>query len=118
MKTTSNGEKPDPVKSSGPRFSIPAFKLILSISLLIFIVSLAVKNATVVPIYYYDYQFQIQTVELPLLTVVLTSLLMGFMAAWAGGTFKQVKLRSQLKKHEKTIRQMSKELEKHKSKEI
>lgn len=115
MKTTNNGENLDTAKSGSPRFSMPALKFILSICLLILIVSFAVKNATTVPVYYYDYQFQIQTVKLPLLIVILVSLLTGFLTAWAAGFFKQIKLRSQLKKQNKMIRQMSEELEKHKS---
>ena len=118
MKTTINGKKPDLEKSAGPRFFMPAFKFILSICLLILIVSLAVKNATIVPINYYDYQLQAQTVKLPLLVIVLSSLIIGFIATWATGMLKQVKLRSQLKKYEKTIRQMSEELEKNKPRDI
>ena len=118
LKTTrSNGEKLESAKPVGPRFSMPAFKFILSIFLLISIVSLAMNNVAVVPIQYYNYQFQIQAIRLPLLAVVFTCLLMGFLVAWTAGTFKQAKLRSQLKKHEKTIWQMREELEKHKSRE-
>ncbi|MEC7640888.1 MAG: LapA family protein [Nitrospinota bacterium] len=118
MKTTSRGEKPGAALPGGPRFSMTAFNFILSIFLLIFIVSLAVENTTLVPVHYYDYQIQIQTAELPLMMVVFASLFLGFVVAWGAGTFKQVKLRLQLKKHKKTIRQMSEELEKLKSREF
>lgn len=110
---TNNGENPDAAKPGGPRFSMSALKFILSLCLLILIVAFAVKNTVSVPIHYYDYQFRIQTVELPLLMVVLISLFTGFLAAWSVGIFKQMKLKSELRKQNKTIRRLSGELEKH-----
>ncbi|MFQ5671650.1 MAG: lipopolysaccharide assembly protein LapA domain-containing protein [Nitrospinales bacterium] len=96
---------------------MPALKFILSICLLILIVAFAVKNTVSVPLHYYDYQFRTHTVKLPLLLVVLISLFTGFLTAWGVGVFKQMKLKSQLRKQNKTIRRLSGELEKHKSRE-
>lgn len=104
----------DSVKTAGPRLSMPILKFIISICLLIVIVLFAVENLGSVRINYYDYQFNVHSVQLPLLAVILASLFVGFFSAWAVGFYKQAKLKSELRKQNKTIRQMIEELDKYK----
>ncbi|MBT5632920.1 MAG: hypothetical protein HOJ13_09345, partial [Nitrospina sp.] len=54
---------------------MPAIKFILSILLLIVIASFAVKNMGSVEISYYDFKFQLHSIELPLMVVVVIPLI-------------------------------------------
>ena len=86
-------------------------KFVLSILLLIVIASFAVQNMGSVEISYYDYEFQLHAVELPLMVVVVIPLLLGFLIAWFMGVFDRFKLKSTIRKQSKSISSMEEELE-------
>lgn len=94
---------------------MPAVKSIIAICLLIVIVSLAVKNMNAVELGYYNYKLQSQSVQYPLLIVIIASLTVGFVFAWCIGFFKQIKLKSTIRKQGKTIDSLHEEIEKIKS---
>ena len=97
------------------KFSTPAVKSIVAICLLIVIVSLAVKNMNTVELGYYNYKFQSQSVQYPLLVVIAISLAVGFAFAWSIGFFKQIKLKSTIRKQDKSLESLREEIEKLKS---
>ena len=90
---------------------MPAIKFILSIVLLIVIASFAVKNMGSVEISYYDFKFQLHSIELPLMVVVVIPLILGFLIAWFMGVFDRFKLNSTIRKQNKSISAMEEELE-------
>lgn len=90
---------------------MPALKFILSIILLIVIASFAVQNMGSVEISYYDYKFQLHSIELPLMVVVVIPLVLGFFIAWFMGMFGRFKLKSTIRKQNKSISSMEEELE-------
>ena len=90
---------------------MPAIKFILFILLLIVIASFAVKNMAAVGISYYDFEFQLQTIELPLMVVMLIPLLLGFLIAWVLGLSELFKLKSTIRRQNKSISSMEEELE-------
>ena len=90
---------------------MPAIKFILLILLLIVIASFAVQNMASVGISYYDFEFQLQTIELPLMVVMLIPLLLGFLIAWVMGLSELFKLKSTIRRQNKSISSMEEELE-------
>jgi len=90
---------------------MPAIKFILFILLLIVIASFAVQNMVAVGISYYDFEFQLQTIELPLMVVMLIPLLLGFLIAWVLGLSELFKLKSTIRRQNKSISSMEEELE-------
>ena len=90
---------------------MPAIKFILFILLLIVIASFAVQNMVAVGISYYDFEFQLQTIELPLMVVMLLPLLLGFLIAWVLGLSELFKLKSTIRRQNKSISSMEEELE-------
>jgi len=90
---------------------MPAIKFILFILLLIVIASFAVQNMVAVGISYYDFEFQLQTIELPLMVVMLIPLLLGFLIAWILGLSELFKLKSTIRRQNKSISSMEEELE-------
>ena len=90
---------------------MPAIKFILSILLLIVIASFAVQNMASVGISYYDFEFQLQIIELPLMVVMLIPLLLGFLIAWVMGLSELFKLKSTIRRQTKSISSMEEELE-------
>jgi uncharacterized integral membrane protein len=90
---------------------MPALKFILSILLLIVIASFAVKNMGSVEISYYDYEFQLKSIELPLMVVVVIPLIVGFLIAWIMGVFDRFKLKSTIRRQNRSISSMEEELD-------
>ena len=82
---------------------MPAIKFILFILLLIVIALFAVQNMASVGISYYDFEFQLQTIELPLMVVMLIPLILGFFIAWVVGMSDLFKLKSTIRKQNKSI---------------
>ena len=90
---------------------MPAIKFILLILLLIVIASFAVQNMASVGISYYDFEFQLQIIELPLMVVMLIPLLLGFLITWVMGLSELFKLKSTIRRQNKSISSMEEELE-------
>ncbi len=82
---------------------MPAIKFILLILLLIVIASFAVQNMASVGISYYDFEFQLQMMLIPLL--------LGFLIAWVMGLSELFKLKSTIRRQNKSISSMEEELE-------
>ena len=97
------------------RFSMPAAKVVIFIFMLIVVVTFSVENIDLVPVTYYDFYFQKQTLQVPLLILIFCSLLSGFLLAWLGGVLKQVRLRSELRKTKRAVRSLTSQIEKIKS---
>ena len=91
---------------------MPAIRIIIFILLLIVVVTFAVQNMGLVSINYYDFKFHKQNFKVPLLIVILGSLFIGFLLAKFGGTVKQIRLRSQLKKSERVTKSLISQIEK------
>ncbi len=89
---------------------MPAIKFILFILFLIVVASFAVKNMASVGVSYYDFKFQVHTVELPLMVVMVVSLILGFLIAWFISIFDLFKLRTTIRKQNKSISSMEEEL--------
>ena len=98
-------------------FNMPAAKIIISILLLMVVVTFAVMNMNLVQIQYYDFQFHKHILELPLLAVIFSSLLIGFILAWFAGSLKQIRLRSLLRKSDRAVRSLTEQIEKYKARE-
>lgn len=94
---------------------MPAIKFVLSILLLIVIASFAVKNMGSVELNYYDLSLQLNTMELPLMVVLLFSLVLGFLVAWFMGLLDRFKLKSTIRQQKRSISSMEEELENLKS---
>lgn len=90
---------------------MPAIKFVLSILLLIVIASFAVKNMGSVELNYYDLQLQLNTIELPLMVVLVVPLVLGFLIAWFMGLLDRFKLKSTIRKQKRSISSMEEELE-------
>ena len=90
---------------------MPAIKFVLSILLLIVIASFAVKNMGSVELNYYDFSFQLHTIELPLMVVLVVPLALGFLIAWFMGLLDRFKLKSTIRKQKRSISSMEEELE-------
>jgi uncharacterized integral membrane protein len=89
---------------------MPALKFILSIVLLIGIASFSVQNMGSAEIWYYDYKFQLHSIELPLMVVVAIPLVSGFFSAWFIGKLSLFKLKSIIRKQNKSISSLEEEL--------
>ena len=90
---------------------MPAIKFILSILLLMVIASIAVQNMGSVEISYYDFKFQLHSLELPLMVVVVTPLILGFLIARVLGLLERLKMKTQLRQQNKQISSMEEELD-------
>ena len=90
---------------------MPVIKFILFILLLIVIASFAVHNMASVGISYYDFEFQLQIIELPLIVVMVIPLILGFLIAWVMGMSDLFKLKSTIRRQNKSISSMEEELE-------
>ncbi len=86
-------------------------KFILLIILAIIFAALILKNPQFVDINLYDFQFNPYKIRVPLLIVVLASLGFGFVLAWVRGLITKIKLKSIVRKNEKTILSLTDELE-------
>ena len=94
---------------------MPVAKVIVFVLLLMFVVTFSVENISLVSITYYDFYFQKQTLEVPVLVLISVSLLAGFILTWLVGVLKQMRLRSQLRKSERVVRSLTSQIEKYKS---
>ena len=94
---------------------MPVAKVIIFVLLLMFVVTFSVENISLVSITYYDFYFQKQTLEVPVLVLISVSLLAGFILTWLVGVLKQMRLRSQLRKSERVVRSLTSQIEKYKS---
>ena len=90
---------------------MPAIKFVLSIFFLIVIASFAVKNMGTVELSYYDLKLQLHLVELPLMVALLIALILGFLIAWFMGMFGHFKLKSTIRKQNRSISSMEEELD-------
>jgi uncharacterized integral membrane protein len=91
---------------------MPAIKLIIYFLAAILIGSFAVQNMTAVEVNYYDFRFNLHTLELPLVTAVLIPLGLGLFFAWCLWLSSWMKMRMVIRKQNKTITSMEEELEK------
>lgn len=90
---------------------MPAIKFILFIFLLIVIASFAVQNMGSVEISYYDFKLQLHTLELPLMVMIVIPLILGFLMAWFMGLLDRFKLKSTIRKQNKSLSSMEEELD-------
>jgi uncharacterized integral membrane protein len=91
---------------------MPAVKLIIYLLMAILIGSFAVQNMTSVEINYYDFRLHLNTIKLPLVTVVIIPLGLGLLAAWFMWLTSWFKMRMVISKQNKTISFMEEELDK------
>ena len=91
---------------------MPAIKLIIYFLAAILIGSFAVHNMTSVEINYYDFQLNLKTLELPLVTLVTVPLGIGLLGDWLMGLSSWIKMQLIIRKQSKTISSMEQELEK------
>ena len=89
---------------------MPAIKLIIYILVAVLIASFAVQNMTSVELKYYDFQLNLKTLELPLVTVVLIPLGIGVFGAWCMWLSNWIKMQLVIRKQNKTISSMEEEL--------
>jgi uncharacterized integral membrane protein len=91
---------------------MPAVKLIIYFLMAILIGSFAVQNMTSVEINYYDFRLNLNTLKLPLVTVVMIPLGLGLLGAWFMWLASWLKMRMVISKQNKTIESMEEELDK------
>ena len=89
---------------------MPAIKLLIYILAAAVIASFAVQNMTSVEIKYYDFQLNLKTLELPLVTAVLIPLGIGLFGAWCMWLTNWIKMQLVIRKQNKTISLMEEEL--------
>ncbi len=87
------------------------FKFFIFLLFSIIIASVSVQNMHVVEVYYYDLLFELHSFHAPLLVVVFVSISSGFLLAWVFGVVSQIKLRSRIRRQNKSLEKMSGELE-------
>lgn len=90
---------------------MPALKFILFILLLIVVASFSVQNMGSVQVNYYNLKFQLQSLELPLMVVIMIPLILGFLIAWCLVLLERFKLKSTIRRQTKSILSMEEELE-------
>lgn len=88
-----------------------SIKFIISILFLIFIAAFAVLNRDSVPVFYYDLHLVKQSVEVPLVLVVLVPFVMGFVLAWSVMVVNRVKSKAMINKRNRTIASLNEELD-------
>ena len=89
---------------------MPAIKLIIYFLAAVLIGSFAVHNMTSVEVRYYDFQLDLKTLELPLVTAVLIPLGIGLLGAWFMWLSNSIKMQLVIRKQNKTISLMEEEL--------
>jgi len=89
-------------------------KFILFIILSIIVAVFAVKNMGMVEVSFYDFSLNSHTYSLPLLVVILVSLAFGFFLAWVDGWVAKMKLKSIIRRNNKTIDSLDEELRRYK----
>lgn len=88
-----------------------AIKLILLLLFSLLIVIFAVENFDMVELSFFDFQFNLHHIKVPLIVVILCSLATGFLLCWLGGIFPRMKLNAVIRKQDKVIEDMKSELE-------
>ncbi len=63
---------------------------------------------------FYDFSLNSHTYSLPLLVVILVSLALGFFLAWVDGWLAKMKLKSIIRRNNKTIESLDEELRRYK----
>ena len=91
---------------------MPAIKLFIYLLAAIIIGSFAVHNMTSVEVNYYDYQLNLKTLKLPLVTVVMIPLGVGLFGAWCLWLFSWIHMRMVIRNQNKTISSIEEELKK------
>jgi uncharacterized integral membrane protein len=89
-------------------------KFILFIVLSIIVAVFAVKNMGMVEVSFYDFSLNSHTYSAPLLVVILVSLALGFFLAWVDGWVAKMKLKSIIRRNNKTIDSLDEELRRYK----
>ena len=89
---------------------MPAIKLIIYFLSAVAIGSFAVQNMTSVEVNYYDFQLNLKTLELPLVTVVIIPLGVGLFGAWCLWLSSWIKMQLVIRKQNRTILSMEEEL--------
>ena len=91
---------------------MPALKIVLFVLLGLIISVFAVKNMELVEVSFYDFELNSHNIKVPLLIVILISLGFGFLLAWVEGMVSKIKLKSVIRRHEKTIEKLNADVEK------
>jgi uncharacterized integral membrane protein len=89
-------------------------KFILFIVLSIIVAVFAYKNLGMVEVNFYDFDLNPQNYSVPLLIVILVSLAFGFLLAWIDGWVAKMKLKSIIRRNNKTIESLDEELKRYK----
>lgn len=89
-------------------------KFILFIILSIIVAIFAVKNMDMVEVSFYDFALNSHDFRVPLLVVILVSLGFGFLLAWIDGWVARMKLKSIIRRNNRTIESLDEELRKYK----
>ena len=89
-------------------------KFILFIVLSIVVAIFAVKNMDMVEVSFYDFHLNSHNYSVPLLVVILVSLAFGFFLAWVDGWVAKMKLKSIIRRNNKTIESLDEELRRYK----
>lgn len=89
-------------------------KFIIFIILSIIVALFAYKNMDMVEVSFYDFSFNSRDFRVPLLIVILVSLGFGFFLAWIDGWMAKMKLKSIIRRNNKTIESLDEELRKYK----
>ena len=92
-----------------------ALKIVVFLVLLIAVVTFVVKNMSSVDLYYYNYKFQLESIRVPLLVVILTAFASGLLISWFFGFVAKMQLKSRVRRQTKTIQDMNEEMQKLKS---
>ncbi len=88
-----------------------AIKFIISILFLILVAFFSVKNMHSVEIMYYNFNFEPQTINIPLMIAVLVPFVAGFLFAWFFGFLQTVGLKTRVAKKNREINTLSAELD-------
>ena len=88
-----------------------SIKFVLSILFLILIAAFSVVNRESVPVYYYDLQLAKQSLEVPMVFVVLIPFILGFILAWSFTIVNRVKSKAMISKRNRTITSLTEELD-------
>ena len=85
-------------------------KYIFFISLIIFVSLFAAKNMHTVEVYFFDGSSTDRTIKVPTMVLVSCAFGFGFLLAWFFELFAQFKLKGELRRKQKNIERLEKEL--------
>ncbi|UCD10704.1 MAG: LapA family protein [Nitrospinaceae bacterium] len=88
-----------------------AIKVIVTILFLIVVSAFAVKNMGPVDLFYYDLSLHTQSVQLPLMIVILIPFGMGFVLAYLLGWIDRIKLKARIHRQGRRIHALEAEVE-------